>query len=259
MVSVINARRAWAAAAVVIAAFAWLSTSGKAQAATFSAHGSAEQVYVTGLPANASASLLTSSGSTFATQNADSLGGLLFRNVTPGKGYRVQSGGTKSGSITVHDNSAAPWNPDIYKQSIPASGYTYLTTRDGTQLAIDVHPPTNPAGTPAGSSIPLPPFPANTSYVPPYPTLIEYSGYGYADPSGPENGIAVLANLMGFAVVDVSMRGTGCSGGAYDFFEPLQNLDGYDAIETIAHQPWVLGNKVGMMGISYGGTNGTLT
>jgi predicted acyl esterase len=57
--------------------------------------------------------------------------------------------------------------------------------------------------------------------VPPYPTLIEYSGYGYADPSGPVNGIAVLANLMGFAVVDVNMRGTGCSGGAYDFFEPL--------------------------------------
>ena len=58
---------------------------------------------------------------------------------------------------------------------------------------------------------------------------------------------------MGFAVVDVNMRGTGCSGGAYDFFEPLQNLDGYDVIETIAHQPWVRDHKVGMMGISYGG------
>src|SRR5205807_6206945 len=69
----------------------------------------------------------------------------------------------------------------------------------------------------------------------------------------PVNGIAVLANLMGFAVVDVNMRGTGCSGGAFDFFEPLQNLDGYDVIEAIAHQPWVLGHKVGMMGISYGG------
>ena len=66
------------------------------------------------------------------------------------------------------------------------------------------------------------------------PTLIEYSGYGYADPAGPQNGIAVLANLMGFTVVDVNMRGTGCSGGAYDFFEPLQNLDGYDVIETVA-------------------------
>ena len=44
---------------------------------------------------------------------------------------------------------------------------------------------------------------------------------------------------MGFTVVDVNMRGTGCSGGAFDFFEPLQSLDGYDVIETIARQPWV--------------------
>ena len=58
---------------------------------------------------------------------------------------------------------------------------------------------------------------------------------------------------MGFAVVDVNMRGTGCSGGAFDYFERLQNLDAYDVIETIAKQPWVLHNKVGMLGVSYGG------
>jgi predicted acyl esterase len=89
--------------------------------------------------------------------------------------------------------------------------------------------------------------------------LIEYSGYGYADPAGPQNGIAILANLMGFTVVDVNMRGTGCSGGAFDFFEPLQNLDGYDVIEAVAHQPWVLHHKVGMMGISYGGISQLFT
>ena len=55
------------------------------------------------------------------------------------------------------------------------------------------------------------------------------------------------------------MRGTGCSGGAYDFFEPLQNLDGYDVVETIAHQPWVLHHEVGMMGISYGGISQLFT
>ena len=64
---------------------------------------------------------------------------------------------------------------------------------------------------------------------------------------------------MGFTVVDVNMRGTGCSGGAFDFFEPLQNLDGYDVIETIAHQPWVANHKVGMMGISYGGISQLFT
>ena len=62
-----------------------------------------------------------------------------------------------------------------------------------------------------------------------------------------------MANQLGFAVVDVNMRGTGCSGGAFNYFEPLQNLDAYDVIETIAHQPWVLHHKVGMFGVSYGG------
>ena len=64
---------------------------------------------------------------------------------------------------------------------------------------------------------------------------------------------------MGFAVVDVNMRGTGCSGGAFDFFEPLQSLDGYDIVETVARQPWVKHNKVGMMGISYGGISQLFT
>ncbi|MBV9922280.1 MAG: CocE/NonD family hydrolase, partial [Pseudonocardia sp.] len=245
----------------VPAAIFMAATAPSAAAATpsFTAQWSAEQVYVTGVTPNASLSLLDSTGATVATQAADSQGGLLFRNVTPGSGYRVEqgAGGPESGPITVHDNSAAPWDPSIYNQSIADNGYQYLTTRDGTQLAIDVHPPSSPAGEPGyPSSLTFPTFPRpgvpNPTYTAPYPTLIEYSGYGYANPAGPVNGIAVLANLMGFAVVDINMRGTGCSGGAYDFFEPLQQLDAYDAIETIAHQPWVLNHKVGMMGISYG-------
>jgi uncharacterized protein len=262
----VSARRRRARISVIstLVAFAvWLVTA--ASAAAFTAQGSAKQVYVTGLAPNAQVSLLKS-GATVATQNADSLGGLLFRNVTPGTGYRVRltSTGETSGKITVHSDAAAPWDPSIYNQSIPDNGYTYLTTRDGTQLAISVHPPTSPAGEPGVPSmfhfptLPIPGVPT-PSYTPPYPTLIEYSGYGYANPAGPESGIAVLANLMGFAVVDVNMRGTGCSGGAFDFFEPLQNLDGYDVIETIAHQPWVLGNKVGMLGISYGGISQLFT
>ena len=54
------------------------------------------------------------------------------------------------------------------------------------------------------------------------------------------------------AWVGVNIRGTGCSGGAYNFFENLQSLDGYDAIETVAAQPWSTG-RVGMVGISFAG------
>jgi predicted acyl esterase len=235
-----------------------------AGASAFTTRGSVEQVDVTGLAPNAQASLMKGSR-TVATQEADSLGGLLFRKVKPGPGYvvRVTSSGETSSPVTVHTTASAPWDPNVYTEQegkIPDNGYTYLTTRDGTQLAIDVHPPSSPAGEPGvPSEFHFPSFPASTSYAPPYPTLIEYSGYGYANPEGPENGIAVLANLMGFAVVDVNMRGTGCSGGAYDFFEPLQNLDGYDVIETIARQSWVAGHKVGMLGISYGGISQLFT
>jgi uncharacterized protein len=210
-----------------------------ATASAFSVHPSVEQVDVTGLEAGAQMSLLRSNGETVSTQTADSLGGLLFRKVDPGKHYRVRlsSTGEESSPITVHTQAAKPWDSSIYKQSIPDSGYTYLTTRDGTQLAIDVHLPTSPSGKHKGR----------------YPTLIEYAGYGYANPAGPESGLAQVANEMGFAVVDVNMRGTGCSGGAFDYFEPLQNLDAYDVIQTIGHQPWVLRHKVGMFGVSYGG------
>jgi predicted acyl esterase len=258
----------------VAAASAVAASGARAAVASFAARGSVEQVYVTGLSAGERMSLLSRSGRTVATKRADSLGGLIFRNVKPGSGYRVRKfrRGPRSGPLTVLSTRSAPPSTSVYNQSIPSNGYGYLTTRDGIKLAIDVHPPASPAGEPGVPSgvtlpnnpitgLPLPPsvLPTTPANGPPYPTLIEYSGYGYADPSGPQNGIAVIANLMGFAVVDVNMRGTGCSGGAYDFFEPLQNLDGYDVIETIARQPWVLHHKVGMMGISYGGISQLFT
>ena len=225
---------------------------------TVNAHGSAEQVYVTGVPADASLALLDSAGRRVATKDATALGGAVFYDVPPGDGYRVRllPNGAVSGPVTVHSEDPAPWDKKLYEQPIPSKGYGYRTTRDGTKLSYYVHPPTAPAGQPIpDNNLPtgLPKF------APPYPTLIEYSGYGYANPDGPTSGIAVLANLMGFAVVDVNMRGTGCSSGAFNFFEPLQNLDGYDVVETIAKQPWVKNHQVGMMGISYGGISQLFT
>ena len=225
---------------------------------TLNAVGSVEQVYATGLTPSASVSLLDDQGTILKSQTVNELGGVLFREVPPGDGYRVESEGIQSSPLTVHTDEAAPWDPSIYDQTIEPKGYQYLTTRDGTKLALTVHPPTSPASL----GVPQPPVDlpnVGAPFTPPYPTLIEYSGYAYAKPDGPQSGISVLANAMGFAVVDIQMRGTGCSGGAFDFFEPLQSLDGYDIIETIANQPWVKGNKVGMMGISYGGISQLFT
>ncbi len=246
-------------AALIAVVAGSLAATAATPSAGFTASGSVDQVYVTHATPGATATLLDASGSMIATKTVNDLGGTLFYEVTPGTGYRVRVDGTTSHPITVHDQTAQPWDPSVYDQQIPDHGYGYLTTRDGTTLAIYVHPPTAPPVEVNGQKVPDNNIPAGPDYAEPYPTLIEYSGYGYANPNGPTNGIAAVANAMGFAVVDVNMRGTGCSGGAYNFFEPLQNLDGYDVIETIANQSWVKGHKVGMMGISYGGISQLFT
>ena len=66
------------------------ATKASPTATTFSAYGSAGQVYAVGLTPGSSASLVDSMGRTLATQKADSLGGLLFRDVPLGSGYRVR-------------------------------------------------------------------------------------------------------------------------------------------------------------------------
>ncbi len=197
------------------------------------AAGSVEQVQVTGAEPGQLVSLVRK-GEEVDTDRAGSLGGALFRQVEPRKGYSVEQGAEQAGPVRVLSQRSAPPSTALYDQHLPAGGYGYMATRDGTKLALTVHLPG-----PAADG--------------PYPTLVEYSGYGTANPDGPESGIQPVANLFGYAVVDVNMRGMGCSGGAFDYFEPLQGLDGYDIIETVARQPWVLDNKVGMLGISYGG------
>jgi uncharacterized protein len=209
--------------------------------AALEARGSVEQVQVTGATPDERVSLLRD-GKRVKTRNAGALGGVVFRKVGPGGGYVVrQAGSPDAGPLRVMTDRSAPPNPKIYNQKLPEGGYGYATTRDGTKLALTVHLP-------------------GPSEDGPYPTVLEYSGYGYADPSGPESGLGQYASLaLGYAVVDVNMRGTGCSGGAFDYFEPLQSLDGYDLIETIARQPWVKGDHVGMIGISYGGISQLFT
>src|SRR4029078_7746740 len=92
-------------------------------------------------------------------------------------------------------------------------------------------------------------FPAGP---PPYPTLIEYSGYSPADPENPQPS-TLIATVLGYATVGVNMRGSGCSGGVIDLFDLPTTADGYDIIETVAAQSWVKDAKVGMIGISLPG------
>ncbi len=132
-------------------------------------------------------------------------------------------------------------------------GYQHLTMRDGTRLSAFV-------------SLPGPIEDG------PYPTIVNYSGYSPSRPEqpsseeldylcesypvlceAPAHPSGILAGVTGYASVGVNLRGTGCSGGPYDYFEPLQLTDGYAIIEIVANQDWVLHNHVGMAGLSLPG------
>jgi predicted acyl esterase len=120
-------------------------------------------------------------------------------------------------------------------------GFQYLEMRDGVQLSAMVR------------------FPDTTIYGDgPWPTVIEYSGYSPSNPESEEAG-ARLARSMGYATVSVNMRGTGCSGGVFETFNPAQQADGYDIVEIVAHQSWVLNGQVGMVGLSYSGISQLFT
>jgi putative CocE/NonD family hydrolase len=85
----------------------------------------------------------------------------------------------------------------------------------------------------------------------PYPTVLDYSGYEPATTFF--DGIKDTFLNQGYAVAGVNVRGTGCSAGKFDYFEPVEWQDGYDAIEFLSAQPWNGGLGVAMVGKSYPG------
>lgn len=240
-------RTAIVATLVTVAMVASACTTGDADTAAaqgplpggFQVRGSVGQLSVEGTP-GATVAVFDAAGDRVDSGEVDPAGGKLWRDLAPGD-YTVSiDDGTSSGStlVTVTDPSQTP-DPSLYTDQVLEPGFTYLTTRDGTTLGTVVTLPT-------GATVADGPF----------PTLVEYSGYDLSNPFEVSSGSSpfrLIAPLLGYALVQVQMRGSGCSGGAFDYFETLQSLDGYDAVETVAAQPWVQDNEVGMVGISYPG------
>jgi predicted acyl esterase len=84
----------------------------------------------------------------------------------------------------------------------------------------------------------------------PYPTVIDYSGYIPA--INVYDGLDDRFIDLGYAVVGLNIRGSACSSGVFDYFEPRQALDGVEAIDWLADQEWSNGT-FGMVGKSYPG------
>src|SRR4051794_29453812 len=87
-----------------------------------------------------------------------------------------------------------------------------------------------------------------------FPVAMVYDGY--CEGTGPTrcNDVDMAKKLVGagYAVLGVSMRGTGCSSGTFDFRSPQEHADGAAAVEWAARQAWSTG-RVGMFGDSFPG------
>src|SRR3954466_13957586 len=107
---------------VAVAILPALIAPGIAHAAV-DAHGSSKQGDAASLKSKAQVSLLDGKGRKVATKRADGLGGVLFRNVKPGTGYRIRpGGGSQSGPLTVISNRPPPPSPDVYTKPPPRAG-----------------------------------------------------------------------------------------------------------------------------------------
>ncbi|MBX3287486.1 MAG: CocE/NonD family hydrolase, partial [Actinobacteria bacterium] len=191
------------------------------------------------------------------TATADAQGAVVFRDLPAGPGYAVRAEGLERTGLTVETIESSTPSASFYASQRLTAGFQYLTMRDGTTLSAMVY---------------LPPGPG------PFPTVVEYSGYDESRPGRNYKdaiigagipletacalapylctspfGKGILAAMFDYAVVNVNVRGTGCSGGSFELLTDQFRADGYDVIEAVAAQPWVKDHRVGMVGGSFHG------
>ncbi|HVY47548.1 MAG TPA: CocE/NonD family hydrolase, partial [Minicystis sp.] len=145
--------------------------------------------------------------------------------------------------------SDAHWMPGRQAQPIakaPKPRSLYLTMRDGVRIAIDVYAPLRAERA---------------------PTVLRQTRYFRsleATPALAWSGLTKQFDLYertrrvflaaGYAWVDVDVRGTGASTGAWPYpWSPAEVADGVEVVDWIVRQPWSNG-RVGALGISYDGT-----
>ena len=235
--------------------------------APYSAQGSVGDAYVRNATPGVKLLLVNSNNRIVRSGVADSFGSKIFYEVKPGATFTVRTPEGSGAQGTSKFKVLKPGdNPpqSFYDAKTLEPGLNYVTMRDGTELAMTVRLPMG-----------------KTLAEGPFPTFIEYSGYqtaaphdllnaiiadltgsgGASDPLAPATSTAVgsvIGPLLDFATVSVQMRGSGCSGGAFDLFGWPTTYDGYDAIETVAAQNWVEGD-VSMGGISFSGISQLFT
>jgi uncharacterized protein len=120
-----------------------------------------------------------------------------------------------------------------YAEGVKVDKNVLIPMRDGVRLAADLYRP-------------------DSDLVEPLPVVMEYIPYR-KDEVAPGSHFYEYLPRHGYIVARIDIRGTGGSQGINEDEYVLQEqLDGYDAIEWLAAQPFCDGH-VNQMGISYGG------
>ncbi|HET9023153.1 MAG TPA: CocE/NonD family hydrolase [Burkholderiaceae bacterium] len=128
---------------------------------------------------------------------------------------------------------SVPLSAEAQAATVKKTGY--ITMSDGVKLRYAVH------------------LPDATGR---FPVAMKYDGYCEGtDPMTCNEGTAHQATALleaGYAVIGVSIRGTGCSEGQFDLRSAAEKTDGAAAVEWAARQSWSTGH-VGMFGDSFPG------
>ncbi|MBN8869166.1 MAG: CocE/NonD family hydrolase [Solirubrobacterales bacterium] len=233
--------------------------------ADYTARGSVGDAYVKDAEPGTKLLLVNAKDKIVRTGKADSYGSKIFYDVTPGAYFTVRTpkgkGAQGTKKFKVMRPGANPpesfYQDDAHKLH---AGLNFVTMRDGTELAMTVR-------LPSGKTLDDGPFPTYIEYsgyqtAAPHDLLSSVLGGGGSDPLTPATSTAVgslIGPLLDFATVSVQMRGSGCSGGAFDLFGWPTTYDGYDAVETVAAQDWAQGHRVSMGGISFSGISQLFT
>ena len=176
---------------------------------------------------------------------------------------------TRSGVAGAGPASGAAQLPLISEQQLQELGAqwttTYLDTADGERLHTSI---LTPVGTDLseGSTADLPVIAVVSPYLGNEGGLSEYGPTDrfvdmFTGPVARDGSVLGYDGRgssifdEGYAVIQVSTRGTGGSSGCLDILGPGEQLDTVTAVEWAASQPWSNG-RVGLYGKSYDGNTG---
>jgi predicted acyl esterase len=134
------------------------------------------------------------------------------------------------------------WETSRRRYNIVVERNVRIPMSDGTEISADIFRPDSKRKFPALLGVHAYPQQPQTAPIKPSAFSLDNGALEAGDPN--------FYVRRGYVQVIANVRGTGKSGGNYNWFGPQEIRDIYEIIEWTAKQPWCSG-KVSMFGVSY--------